>query len=69
MNWHSGGAPFTLSMWQTAQQGSVLGLMPSAEVRGDASADGQRFLLIDASNTAGQSGIEMILNWPILLKR
>jgi hypothetical protein len=33
----------------------------------DVSPNGQRFLLIAAGDDSGDSGIEMILNWPSLL--
>jgi hypothetical protein len=33
VNWHSNGGPFSESVWTTAQQGAVLGLMPPEEVR------------------------------------
>ena len=33
VNWHSNGGPFGASVWTTAQQGAVLGLMPPEEVR------------------------------------
>ncbi len=33
VNWHSNGGPFGESVWTTAQQGAVLGLMPPEEVR------------------------------------
>jgi len=33
VNWHSAGSPFSESVWTTAQQGAVLGLMPPEEVR------------------------------------
>jgi hypothetical protein len=36
VNWHSVGGPFTHSVWDTGQQGSVLGLMPPTEVRDEA---------------------------------
>ncbi len=33
VNWHSAGDRFSESVWTTAQQGAVLGLMPPEEVR------------------------------------
>ncbi len=33
VNWHNAGSPFSESVWTTAQQGAVLGLMPPEEVR------------------------------------
>ncbi len=33
VNWHSAGSPFGESVWITAQQGAVLNLMPTEEVR------------------------------------
>ena len=33
VNWHYAGDPFSESVWTTAQQGAVLGLMPPDEVR------------------------------------
>jgi hypothetical protein len=33
VNWHSVGSSFSESVWTTAQQGSILGLMPPEEVR------------------------------------
>jgi hypothetical protein len=33
VDWHNNGGPFSESVWTTAQQGAVLGLMPPEEVR------------------------------------
>ena len=33
VNWHSNGGPFSESVWTTAQQSAILGLMPPEEVR------------------------------------